>query len=254
VIWVNNVELDVLVEAPSFEVLSERIEWDSHDLPVKVFALRTEPFEVFNTDVGVILQRKIGDVPHDFPNPVLDEVMLFPSEDSKLLSCRVASEVCVALKDVLTLEYSLTLHPNVFAEVELLEDFAFGCENGCGEAFAVHVHTDHVSAGFDFSFSGEEGNYLPVCGESVSLARPTEFDKVGVALKVPVPVNGHGSSLSWVHNELDEQVLLGFKDLTVSRYIKLDGNVFEDITLTPDYAPFNVADYLTSEGGGFLAG
>jgi len=252
VVGINNVESNVLVEASAFEIGSELVEGDTQNFTIEILSLTAEPLEVFNADVSIIFQSQVGDVSYDFSNSVLDEVLFTGFEQSELSDCFMASFISVALEQTPTTENLFTLNPNVFPIVELLEDSAIGSQDRDCEALAVHINTNHVPAGCCNYFFAEEGDYLPVCGESVGLTSPTSLNQRSVSLVVPVLADGNGNRFSGVGNKLDEQVAFSFKSFAVSRHVELDCDVLENSSFGSDYAPFNIADYLTSKGGGFF--
>jgi hypothetical protein len=134
----------------------------------------------------------------------------------------------------------------------LLEDSTFRTQDADCEALAVHINANNVSAGSYDCFFTQEGDYLPVRGESIGLTNPTSLNQGVVSLEVPVLTDWNGNRFSSVGDELDEPEVLGLKGLAVPRHVKLDCDVLENSSFSSDYAPFDVADYLTSEGGGFF--
>ncbi len=252
VIGINNVESNILVEASAFKVGSELVEGDAQDFLVYFSSDWFESFEVFNADVSIILQSQVGDVSDDFSNSVFDEVLFSSLEKSKFSDCFMTSLVCVALEDTPSTKNLFAFNPDVFSIVELFEDSSFWTQDADCEALAVHINANHVPAGSCDSFLTQEGNYLSVCGESICLANPTILNQGSVSLEVPIPTDWNSNRLSGVSGKLDEEIVFGFKGLAISRHVKLDCDTFERSSFGVDYAPFNIADYLTSEGGGFF--
>jgi hypothetical protein len=252
VVGINNVERDSFVEASCFEVLPEQVEGDSHDFSVEFLGFGVESFEVLNGDVGIVFECEVGEVSDDFAYAVLDEVLLSDIEFSEFLPCRMASFVGGALKDLSPLEDSLTPCPDVFAVVELLQDLSFGREDGCGEAFTVHIHAEDILSFRDSLFFGEEGNYLSIHRESVCLTTPSRSNEVAVSLIVPVPEYRDGDGFAGVWREFHKEPGLGLEGFAVPRRVEFDGDGFDLYSSGSDDASYDFTNYLASEGGVFL--
>ncbi len=255
VMGVNSGECDVFVEAPTFKVLSELIKGHTHDFPVEVPAFWIEPFEFLYSNVGVVLQSQFGDVSDNFTNPVFDEVLFSGFEFEKFTICLMASFIGITLDHLSLGENLLAFNPDVLAEIQLLQDSTFWTQDADSEALTVHINTNNILALLESNILFiEEGNNLSVGSQSICLAGPTILNQRNISLVVPILADGNGNWLSGIGSKLHEQKLFGFKNFAVSRHIELNGDVFEDISFRLHNTAFNIADYLTVEGGDFLAG
>jgi hypothetical protein len=255
VVGIYNRYLDILVETPALKVLPEQREGYPKNFLVELSALRAEPLEVFNSDVGIIPDGEISDVSDYFPNPVLHEVSFSGFEPLDASIGSVAPSVCEALKSLSPAHYLRAFYPDVFPVVELFENFPAWGENRSGEALAVHINANDVaSAGNSNLFFAEKGDNLTVGSQAVSLTRPTSFNRVGVSLEVPVFPYRDGDAPLGIQAELDEEPALGVESFAVPRHVELDGDCFDCFTPAADNTAFNVANYLAVEGGSGLAG
>ena len=253
VVGIDNVERDILVEAPCFEVHPELIEGDTQNLTVELLALGTEPFEVFNPDVSIILQGEIGDVSYDFTHTILDEVLLVCFESTQTLNSLVTAGISETLEPALIQHNLLTPHPDVFAEVKLLQDSTFWCEDGCGETLTVHINADNVLSDREFSILlAKVSDNLTVRCESVSLTQPTSLNQRSVPLVVPILDNRNGNICFGFDSKGYEEPALGVECLAVSWLVELDGDMVENLPLRLADTTLDVADDLAVEGGVFL--
>jgi hypothetical protein len=252
VVGINNVECDVLVEAPCLEVLSKLVERDAQDFPVELLRFGVEWFKVFYADVSIVSQSQVGDVSDNLANAVSDEVPLIVSDSPELFPSVLAG--CSDRLQPASMGHgTFSANPDVFPIVELLQNLTFWCEDGCSEAFAVYIDSDHIFAGRQLDLLvGEEGNDLSTGCESVCLTDPTTLNQGSVSLVVPILDNWNRNICFGFDTQRHEEPSFGVEGLAVAGNVEFDCNVFEFITLGFDDTTLNVADDLTVEGGGLL--
>ena len=253
VVGVINVELGVFIEASAVNGCFKQEGWNPQNLFIESPAFRLESCEFLDGNISIVFNGQVCDVSYDFTYSVSDEVLFLSPESNEMLSGSVASPVCVTLQSLSPLKDSLTFNPNIFSEIELLENFPFRGENRDSEAFTVNINSKHIPAGSDFSFLGEVSNNLAIGGEPVGLTNPPALSQGVIPLKVSIMFDGNCYPLSRIHPKVYEGSAFGLECFAVSRDIEFDGNRLKVCAFASDYAAFNVAYYLAIEGGGFLA-
>lgn len=108
--------------------------WDTEDLTVEFAAFRFEALKFLDSDVCVMLECKVCDVSCAFSDAVLDEVVFSSSEPLEASPSSVAALVWEASESITANHYSFPFGPDVLAEVELSQDFGFGCEDTLSSA------------------------------------------------------------------------------------------------------------------------
>ena len=251
-VGINNIECDILVETPCFEVHPELIEWDTKNLTIELLTLRVEPFEVFNADVGIVLQSEIGDVTDNLTDTIPDEVpfvmfgepeflpSIFTCHSDGLQSCSMSHAASSPT-------------PNILPIIELFENLPLRGEYADCETLAVHINTDHVlSSRQQNILFAEIRNNLPVRCESVSLTHPTSLNQRSVPLIVPVLDNRNWDVGFRFDSKSNKEPALSVEGLAVSWLVELDGDMVENLSLRLADTTLDVTDHLTIEGGVFL--
>lgn len=249
VVGINDFETDSLIKAPIFEVFPEQGKRHTKNLLVEPFTLATEPFELLNTNVSIVFDGEIGDVPDNSTYPVFDKVPFAMLELVEFPLCGMIAFSSEALKQSLTLHNFPAPPPDVFPEVKLLENLAFGGKDAHREAFAVHINANHVGFASHSLFLGQESNNFAIRSQPVGLANPPISNQIGVSLEIPVLLDCHGNPISGIQAKLNKKVALGTESLAVSRSVELDSDGFQNFTFAPDHISYNVADNLAVERG-----
>ena len=248
---INDIQRNILVKAPLNEILLEGKERNTHDFSIESFAFGTEPFEVLNGDVSIISQSHLSNVPNDFAYSVLDEVMFISFEPLKCLFSIFAPSVSITLQSRLSLKDFLSTNPNVFPEVILMQNLAFRRDNGNSKAFAVHINSKNVLLHRQFSFFfGKIRNNLKIWSESICLASPSVFKKVGISLEIPIFDNRERNGILGKQRKLHKRHS-HVKGLAVARNIEFEGNSL-GLSLASPHGTLDIADYLRIERGALL--
>ncbi len=247
---INRVQRDTFVKASLLKVPTKSVEGNPHYLPVEPPSFGTEPSEVLDADVGVVLKSEISDVSDYFPDPVLDEVVLLGLGRFKSPLGTPAPSISIRPQKTLPFKDVLASLPDVLSEVELLQDFPFGRENGRGEAFGVNVNPENVPPlGHDNIRLGQVCDNLQVWSQPEGLASPTTPHQTTEPIPIPVLPDGHCDSPSRIESELNEMERPGLERLAVPRDVELDGNAVDlgaTLLLPPD-SYSEVADHLDIE-------
>jgi hypothetical protein len=249
VVGIDNVECDILVEAPCFEVHPELVERNTQNLTIELLRLGVEPFEVFNTNVSIVFECEVGDVTDNLTNTVLDEVPLVmlgePEFLPSILTCHSDG-----LQSCSVSHASSSTSPNILPVVELFENLPLRGEYADCETLAVHINTDHIlpSRQQNILFA-KIGNDLPIRSESISLTHPTTPNQRSVPLVVPILDNRNWYVGFGLDSQTHEEPALSIEGLTVSGLVELDCDMGENFALGFADTTLNVTDYLTIEGG-----
>jgi len=172
VVWVKEGQVDAFVEASTLQRAFELEYWHTEDLAVEFVAFRFEAFQLLDGYVCVMLKCKVCDVSDDFSDAVLDKVVFLASESAEGSSCSVAASVCETSESITPKHYSGPLGPDIFAEVQLPDDFAFRCKDCEGEGFAVHINAEHVPPIWSLSFLFQKCDDLSIRCQAVGFAYP----------------------------------------------------------------------------------
>jgi hypothetical protein len=247
---IDDVQRNMFVEAPRFEVPSESIEWDPHHLAVEPFPLGAETFEVLDGDVGVILESEIGDVSDDLPYPVLHEVVLPGLCRFELPLCGTAPGIGERPEHALPFEDTSASLPDILSEIELPQDLPLRREDSDGKALAVDVDPEDVLPSAQNGIRlGKVCHDLQDGSQSERLADPSTPEKATEPVPVPVCPDWDCDSSSWIEPEFDESESSGLERLAVARDVELHGHALDARASLrfPPNASREVADHLNVE-------
>lgn len=247
---INNVQMNMIIEASLLKDLPETEERDTHDGLVEPLAFGAEPPELLNCDVSVISVSDSYDFPDHLPEIGLDKVVLSVSCISEF------SGGFEYLEQILPSHQLLPPCPDVPSEISLVENFAFGGHHADGKLPGVNVYSENILSvlDLDFFFLGEICNNLQTFSQSEGLASPAVLDEGLEPLVAPVMLDGNGCPVSGIHSKLNEEVGLGFECLAVSGNIELDRQPVDISGFLLPSVPDKGASDLNIEGGFFLAG
>jgi hypothetical protein len=251
-VGINNIECDILVEAPCFEVHPELVKGDTQNLTVELLALSVEPFEVFDTDVGIVLQSEVGDVTDNLTNTVLDKVPLVMLGEPEFLPSILACH-SDGLQSCSVSHASSSPSPNILPIIELFENLPLRGEYADCETLAVHINTNHVLANRqqNILFAKVSNNLVVRC-EPISLTHPTSLNQRSVPLVVPILDNRNGNVGFGLDSQTHEEPALGVECLAVTGLVELDRDTVENFPLGFADTTLNITDDLAVEGGVFL--
>jgi hypothetical protein len=253
---INDVKCDCLVETSLDKVFFESEEGNPHDLSVESFSFWTESLEIFYRNIGVISDCHFGNVPDNFSDAVLHEIMLIPFGLLECPVCIGTSSVGIGLKDELAFKNLLSLDPDVLSEVVLMQNFAFRRNNRNSEAFAIDINPKDIPLLGKFGILfGQICDNLQTGSQTIGLASPSVFKKIPISVKIAVlhewnsnPIfrvwckfnKGHRFSIEWFGD------ILG--------YIESDSNASFGWSFASPYKTFNIADNIGMEFSGGLCG
>ena len=252
---INGVQSNAFIETTADQVPPEGVEGDSHCLTVESPPLRTEPLQVLNGDVSIVLKSNIGDVSNHFSNSVLHEIMLPCSGAIELLLGASAPSVCVELQKPLPLKDGFAPFPDALPEVKLFKDFPFRRQHANGKAFAVDIDAEDVPSFWNLDFSLRQiCDNLQIRSKPESLASPTASKQTVESIPIPVLFDGDSNSSPWIEPEFDEVKPLSSESLAVSRDIELHGNAIDTLTpfLLPPDTSGEIANNLSVESSELL--
>ncbi len=252
---IHNVQPDSFIEASLLKVPSERIEGNPHDLPIEPLSFRTKTLQVFNGDIGIVLEGEIRNVSNYFTDPVFHKVVFPLLRSIQLLLSRLAASIRIGTQKALTLKYFLTFHPNILAKIHLLQHVAFRRQDCEGEAFAVHINPKNVpSFRHVIGFLREMGGNLQVRGQPEGFAGPPASKQAVKPIPIFVLFNGNSNPLSRDKSEFNKTKFLRFECLAISGNVEFDGHPTNSHTFLPfsPSAPSKVADDLTVESCSLL--
>lgn len=228
---INDVQMNIMVEAPLFEDLLEPIEWDSHDSPIEILPLWIEPFDFFNGDVGIISISQFDYFTNHLTEIGLNEVPFFMPQYSQRLLCLETSPVGKGLEHSPSFHSLFPFDPDMLPEICLIENPAIRGKNADCIGLGIDIYAENILPLSYFLFFGQKSDNLEVRGQTKGLASPFICKKACESLIIPVLFDGNSNPLSWIHSKLNKEIGLGAESLAVSGDIELDGQ-------TPDFIRF----------------
>ena len=248
-VGVNSCESDVLVEASGFEVGLEKQDGHPQDFFIESSAFGLESFEVFNSNVSIIFEGKICNFSNDFTYSILDKVLFFSPKPSQRLNSFLASFISEALEFLTPEHNTLSFCPDVFAEVELLENLAFGCKNADSITLTVDINSYYIlSSGYPLFRTVKESDNLPITSQSISFTYPSSINQGFIPLPVTVFPDGNTDRILGVETQ-SHKILSEREGLSTSGNIELDSDAFEVMPFGFDNTTLNITDNLTIKGG-----
>jgi hypothetical protein len=240
---INNVQINITVEAPLFEDLPKLEERDSHNGFIEFLSFRLELFEFFDGDVSVEFQGEFDDFPNHLTEVGFDEIPFFVFQPFEFFFG------FQTLKQSATSHQFLSFGPNMLSEIGLKQDFAFWRQNGNREVLCIDVDSKNILPKRNLLFLGKESNEFQFGSKTECLASPAFANEGVEALEVPVPLDWNRNPICRITSEFDEIFGFGFECFAVPRNIEFDGNCLDFISFSSNDIPFDVADYLRIEGG-----
>jgi len=253
VIRVKNVKFNPIIKAPACKCFSEFVERQPENFPVEIPALAAESPESLDCNSGVIFPGNGDYLPDDFANPVPDEIGFFGLQEQKASPGPATPLVGKRPQSGSPLHDILPSGPDVFSEVELLEDFSVAGQNCNRETLTVYIYPYDVISRFRDAFFAEIGHNLQAGGNAISFASPARCKERRIALVRPVFLDRNCNSLPGLQTELDKTPGFSSEMFTVPGNIEFDGQLFDRFTIDLNYVPFNIANDLRIEVGGLLA-
>ena len=249
---INDIQCNILVKAPLFEVPLEGKERNTHDLPIKSFAFWTESLEVLDGNVRIISQSHFSNVPNNFSYSVLDEIMLISFSPLQCLICIGTSSIGITLKNGLPFRQLLPSLPDVLPEVVLMQNLASRRDYRNSKALAVHIDSKDIllQRQSDFVF-GKIGDNLEVGSQSVSLARPTIIQKGFVPLPVAILDKRNCNSVSRIDSQFHKIKGFGGEGLAVPGDIEFDRYAF-GLPLASPNSTFQTSINLNIESSSYF--
>lgn len=254
VVSINNVEFSGFIKTSVCEVSFKQVERNTQYFLVEPSAFWFESLQFFNSNIRLVLQGEVGNIPDDFSNPIFYEVPLGNIEFQEFLGGFMASLIGETLKEAPSFHDFIPFNPNVFSKVKLFQNLSFRRKNAHRKALAININSKHVSFCGRVAFFGEVGDYLSIGGKPVCFALPAVLDESCVSLVVPVLPDWDCDSFSGVNSEFNKEISFCVESFAVSGDIEFNGNPFKSITFGFDNCPFNITDNLTIERGEFFAG
>src|SRR5208337_5165479 len=251
---IDDVQRNLLICASCDKVVLESEERNSHNFSVELPSLGTESVKVLYGNVGIESKCKVSNVPDDFADSVLHEVVLVTFSLFECLASVGTSPVEVRPKNTLPLKYLLPSHPDVLSEVILMQNLSFGRNDGNSKAFAVHINSQNIPLGGQSDlFFVQVCDNLQVGGQSIRLAIPSSCEKVMVPLPVAVLDKGNRNPVSRIESKFNEVEGLGGEGLAVAWNVELSSYA-PCLSFALPNLPFNIADNLGIERSVLLCG
>ena len=243
---INDIQHDSFVKASLFKVLPESEERNTHDFSVESFTFRRESFEILNGNVSIISQSHFGNIPYNFTYPVLHKIMLISFSPIECFYRISASSIGMTLKNGLSFKELLPANPDALSKVILMQDISFRRDNRDSKAFAVYINSKNILPLRKFNFLfGKIRNNLKSRSQSIGLAAPSRFQKVGIPLEVTVLDYRNSNAVSWINAKFNKRHS-HVKDFAVARNIEFDSNPFSLALASPN-STFQRGIYLNIE-------
>jgi len=187
VVGIDYIQDNSLVKTTTLQYLFEFAKRNPEYLPVEALAFTAEPSELLNRNVCIKLECKIGDVTHYLTQPVLDKTVFTVFEASKIFGSFAISFIGKRAELGTSCHNLLSLMPDVFSEVGLMQDFSIRSKNGNCKALTIHINSEKVFARLeDNVFLVQIGDQMPLCRISNSCALPASKNESLKSLIAPV--------------------------------------------------------------------
>jgi len=258
VVGIDFIQDNSLVKTTTLQYLFEFAKRNSEYLSVEALAFAAEPSEFLNRNVCVKLECKIGDVTHNFTQPVLDKAVLTVFESSKIFGSFAISLVCKRAEFGASFHNLLSLVPDVFSEIGLMQDFSIRSKNGNRKTLAVHINSKNVFARLENNIILVQiGNKVSLCGISDSCALPAPKNKILKSLVAPVLLNRNSKPALGIKGKLNKLKGFGFEEFGISlSSVEFDSDVGDCLAACwfSGNLTQNIQNDTVLERGVFLAG
>jgi hypothetical protein len=228
---INDVQMNIIIEAPLFEDAFEPIERDSHYGSVEPLPLRVESFEFFDGDVGIISVSQSDDFTNHLTEIGFNEVSFVSFNPFDRPFCPETSPIGIGLEHGSPLHDFPSPDPDMLAEISLIKDFAIRGKDADCIGLGIDIDTENILSMTNFLFFGQESNNLEVFGQSECLANPSIRQQACESLVIPVLFDGNGDALFRIKTESNKEISLRAERLAVSGDIELYGQCVDFIRL-----------------------
>jgi hypothetical protein len=228
---INDVQMNIIVEASLSDDASEPIEWDSQYFPIEPLPLRIESFQLLDGNIGIISISQFDYFPSHLTEIGLDEVPFISPNLFESLFSLETSLIGKRLEHGFSFHNPFTLRPDVLPEIHLANNPAIGRNNADGEMLGIDIYAENIFSMADFLFFRQKSDHLQIRSQSEGLASPSVCKKACESLVIPVLFNRNGSPLSRIHSEFNKEISLRAESLAVSGNIELDGQTIDFVRL-----------------------
>jgi hypothetical protein len=227
VVGIDFVQDDSLVKTTALQYLFEFAKRNPEYLPVETLAFTAEPLELLNRNIGVKLECKISNISHNLTQPILDKTVFTVFKAGKIFGGFAVSFVSKRAEFGASCHNLLSLMPDVFSKIGLMQDFSIRSKNGNRKALAVHINSKNVFAGLeDNIILVQVGNKMPLCGISDSRALPTSENESLESLVAPVFFDRDCESSLGIKSKLNELKGFCFEEFGIAlSSIEFDGDI-----------------------------
>ena len=258
VVGIDFVQSNSLIKTTILQYLFEFAKRNSEYLSVEALAFTAEPSELLNRNIGIKLECNIGDVSYNFAQPVLNKAIFTVFETSKISGSFTISLVGKRTEFGASCHNLLSLAPDVFSEVGLMQDFSIRSKDGNCKALAIHINSKNIFARLkDNIILVQVGNKMPQCGISNSCALPASKNEVLKPLIASIPFDRDCKPALRIKSKLNEFEGFGFEEFGIAlssvEFNSDVGNCLATFWLSGNLAQ-NIQNDTVLERGVFLAG
>lgn len=258
VVGIDFVQDNSLIKTTTLQYLFEFAKRNSEYLSVEALAFTTEPPELLNRNIGIKFECCVGDVSYNLAQPVLDKAGLMVFESSKIFSSFAISLVGKRAEFGTPCHDLLSLMPNIFSEVGLMQDFSIWSKNSNCKTFTIHINSKNVFARLENNIILVQiGNKVSLCGISNSCTLPSSKNKVLKSLIASVLLDRNSKPSLGIERKLNKLEGFSFEEFGIAlSSVEFDGDVGDCLAafwLSSNLTQ-NIQNDTVLERGVFLAG
>jgi hypothetical protein len=258
VVGIDFVQDDSLIKTTTLQYLFEFAKRNSKYLSVEALAFTAESPELLDRNIGIKFECQIGDVSYDLTQPILDKTVFTVFEASKIFGGFAISFVGKRTELGTSCHNLLSLVPDVFSEVGLMQDFSIWSKNGNCKTLAVNINSENVFARLkDNIILIQIGDKMPLCGISDGCALPASKNEVLKSLVASILLDRNGKSSFGIESEFNKLKGFGFEEFGIAlSSVEFDGDVGDCLAACwfSGNLTQNVQNDTVLERGVFLAG